>query len=389
MKMPRTWLGSARSAKAASGARRCPAAGRLANGFLLAGVALQVGPAGVVQALGGDQREVEDAARQPQDERQQTQALQPAAFAQRHQAAPGPGQRREGRVDLRRHAQRAQRLVFAHVRVAGKLAALGADERGDAHHEAEHLGHPAGGEDAHHGHHQQAGKPCRGQRQQRQDGQHQGIIEDVVAARDAQAEEHRQAEEQHQAEIGQDGLQQLGEEHGADGYGRGQQELHIASQIQRLQQHAEAGEQDAHKGRREDQGGDRLDEGRGVSHISGQRGRAQEAQQQEAQVEDQPQKAQEGQRGDAQQYLADQALAAEGAVHDQQANAQQLPHVAPQGRAATGGCCRSESAHPSTSAISAYSAPPVRPRKMSSRLVSPWPSERSSSMLPGRSACRG
>ena len=69
------------------------------------------------------------------------------------------------------------------------------------------------------------------------------------------------------------------------GTGALEQEVHIAGQVERLQQNAEAGEQDRREGARDHQRGHALQQRLGIAHELRQVGRAQEAQQQPAQHE--------------------------------------------------------------------------------------------------------
>jgi hypothetical protein len=111
------------------------------------------------------------------------------------------------------------------------LAGLRAQQRADAHHQPDHFSHAAGGKNAHDQHHQQAGDPGGCQGQNCQQDQDQRVEQWIVVLGSPQPEQDRKPKKQDQAEIWQDRLQHLGDEHGADGQRRAQQEFHIASQV--------------------------------------------------------------------------------------------------------------------------------------------------------------
>jgi hypothetical protein len=143
------------------------------------------------------------------------------------------------------------------------------DDRDDRPEKSKHLRHAPGRNHAYGQHDQRAGEsgPRQGQRQHDRD--HHGVVERAVAACASDPEQHGQANQADQSEVGKNSLQQLGEEDGAMRDGRRQEEVHIARQVERLQQHAKTGKQDPDERTAENQGGQVIQEGTEVPAQAG------------------------------------------------------------------------------------------------------------------------
>ena len=299
-------------------------------GFLLAGHDLHAGPAGVIPAFGRRQREQEGAQAEPQGERHQQQAETPVAFTQRHQPLAGPVERQPGRIRVRDEGEQAVRLGPRDIGLipesVEQVAHLTADQAERGAQETQDLGGAARRQDAHHQHDQQGREPGRSQRERDHDQQDQRVIQEVVTLGDAQPEQDRQAEEGDQAEVGQDGLQQLGDEDRPDGDRGGQQEVHIAGEVERLQQDAEAGHQDAQEQGGEDERRHGLQEGGHIqADVLGELGRAQEFEQQPAPDADADGKGQQAHVAQDDEELLDAFGVLEAVEAEAQAQPDELP----------------------------------------------------------------
>ncbi len=209
------------------------------------------------------------------------------AFTQRHQSLAGPVERQPGGIRVGDEGEQAVRLCPRDIGLVPEsvehIAHLTADQAERGAQEPQDLGGAARRQDFHHQHDQQGREPGGSQRERDHDQQDERVIQEVVTLGDAQPEQDRQAEERDQAEVGQDGLQQLGDEDRPDGHRRGQQEVHIAGEVERLQQDAEAGHQDAQEQGGEDEGRHGLQEGQHIqADVLGEIGRAQEFEEQPA-----------------------------------------------------------------------------------------------------------
>src|SRR3972149_5815584 len=70
----------------------------------------------------------------------------------------------------------------------------------------------------------------------------------VVMLSRAKPEKQRQCQQADQAEVGDDGLQEFAQEHRPNRNGSREQEVHVAREVERLQQDAEAGQQNPDEG---------------------------------------------------------------------------------------------------------------------------------------------